>query len=37
MNAKANIKDEIEANEGTDIMEGMLKDRRDWINEYRQN
>jgi len=37
LNAKANIKDEIEANEGTDIMEGMLKDRRDWINEYRQN
>ena len=35
LNAKANIKDEIEANEGTDIMEGMLKDRRDWINEYR--
>jgi CelD/BcsL family acetyltransferase involved in cellulose biosynthesis len=24
-------------NEGTDIMEGMLKDRRDWINEYRQS
>lgn len=37
LNAKTLIKDEIEANEGTDIMEGMLKDRRDWINEYRQN
>lgn len=36
-NAKSNIKDEIENNEGTDIMEGMLKDRRDWINEYRES
>lgn len=37
LNAKNNLKDEIEINEGTDIMEGMLKERRDWINEYRQN
>lgn len=37
LNAKSTIKDEIEANEGTDIMEGMLKDRRDWINEYKQS
>jgi hypothetical protein len=31
------LKDEIEMNEGTDIMEGMLKERRDWITEYRQS
>ena len=37
LNAKNNLKDEIEINGGTDIMEGMLKERRDWINEYRQN
>ena len=27
--------DEIEENEGTDIMEQMLKDRREWINEQK--
>lgn len=26
------IKDEIDENEGTDIIEGMLKDRREWVN-----
>ena len=35
LNAKNVLKDEIEENQGTDIMEGMLKDRRDWINDYR--
>lgn len=30
------MKDEIENNEGIDIMEGMLKDRREWITENKQ-
>lgn len=37
LNAKAVLKDEIEENQGTDIMEGMLKERRDWITEWREN
>lgn len=31
-NAKEELKDEIQENEGNDIEEGMLKDRRDWIH-----
>ena len=31
--AKAILKEEIDENEGTDIMEQMLKDRREWVNE----
>lgn len=27
------IMDEIEGNQGTDIMEQMLKERREWVNE----
>lgn len=30
------IMDEIEGNQGTDIMEQMLKERREWVNEQRQ-
>ena len=33
--AKKNLKEEIKENEGTTIMEDMLKERRDWITEYR--
>jgi hypothetical protein len=29
------LKEEIDENEGVDIMEQMLKDRREWINEER--
>lgn len=29
------IKDEINENEGTDIMEQMLKERREWVNEQK--
>ena len=31
--AKAILKEEIDENEGTDIMEQMLKDRRECVNE----
>ena len=34
--AKVALKEEIDENEGTDIMESMLKDRRIWVNEQRQ-
>ena len=34
--AKNLLKEEIDENEGTDIMEQMLKDRREWVNEQRQ-
>lgn len=34
--AKNLLKEEIDENEGTDIMEQMLKDRREWIMEQRQ-
>ena len=30
------IMEEIEGNQGTDIMEQMLKERREWVNEQRQ-
>lgn len=29
------IMDEIEGNQGTDIMEQMLKERREWVNEQK--
>ena len=32
-NAKVQIKEEIDDNQGTDIMEKMLNERRDWVNE----
>jgi len=35
--SKKTLKDEIDENQGTDIMEGMLKDRREWVNDYKQN
>jgi len=34
-NAKVQIKEEIDDNQGTDIMEKMLNERRDWVNEQR--
>jgi hypothetical protein len=34
--AKIALKEEIDENEGTDIMETMLKDRREWVLEKRQ-
>ena len=33
--AKIALKEEIDENEGTDIMETMLKDRREWVLEKR--
>jgi hypothetical protein len=33
--AKDRLLDEIKENEGTTIMEDMLKERRDWITDYR--
>jgi len=33
LNEKDKLKEEIEENEGVDIQEQMLKDRREWINE----
>jgi hypothetical protein len=30
-NEKENLKHEIDINEGTDIKENMLKERRDWV------
>ena len=34
--AKTTLREEIEENQGVDIMEDMLQQRRDWINEYKQ-
>lgn len=34
-NAKEELKDEIQENEGNDIEEAMLKERRDWIHQYK--
>ena len=34
-NAKEELKDEIDNNEGLDIRDGMMKERRDWIQEYK--
>ena len=31
------LKDEVECNEGQDIEENMLKERRDWVQEYKAN
>jgi hypothetical protein len=36
LRAKDQLKEEIDINEGTDIMEQMLKDRREWINEQKE-
>jgi hypothetical protein len=33
--AKEDLKEEIQDNEGVDIQEQMLKERRDWIQEYK--
>jgi hypothetical protein len=33
--AKKDLKDEIDDNEGLDIREAMLKERRDWVHEYK--
>lgn len=35
--AKNIIKDEIDDNQGTDIMERMLYDRRGYVNEYKSS
>jgi hypothetical protein len=32
---KGSLKEEIDENEGTDIVEQMLNDRRKWYTEYR--
>ena len=37
IDAKGALKEEIDENEGTDIMETMLKERREWVLEKRQN
>lgn len=34
--AKNQLKEEIDENQGTDIMEQMLKERREWVNEQKQ-
>ena len=34
--AKVALKEEIDENEGTDIMEAMLKERRTWVNDARE-
>ena len=34
-NAKEDLMQEIQENEGLDIEEAMLKDRRDWIHQYK--
>lgn len=34
--AKDELKMEIQNNEGTDIFDAMLKERRDWVQEYKQ-
>ena len=34
--AKSLLKDEIDENEGTDIRENMLKERREWVNEQKK-
>lgn len=33
--AKEDLKEEIQDNEGVDIQDQMLKERRDWIQEYK--
>ena len=35
--AKEQIKEEIDENQGIDIMEQMLKERREWVNQQREN
>ena len=35
--AKDMIIDELDENEGTTIMEDMLKERRDWVTTFRKN
>lgn len=35
--AKDMIIDELDENEGTTIMEDMLKERRDWVTQFRKN
>jgi len=34
---KEKLKEEIDETQGTHIMEGMLKDRREWVNLFKQN
>lgn len=34
-NAKTELKDDIQDNEGADIEDAMLKERRDWIQQYK--
>jgi hypothetical protein len=34
--AKNQLREEIEENQGVDIMEDMLQQRRDWVAEQRQ-
>lgn len=34
---KDSLKEEIDENQGVDIQEGMLKDRRDWITQFKEN
>jgi hypothetical protein len=37
MTQKEQLKEEIDENQGVDIQEGMLKDRRDWITNHKEN
>ena len=37
LDAKVALKEEIDENEGTDLMEQMLKERREWVNEQKSN
>jgi hypothetical protein len=34
---KEKLKEEIDETQGTHIIEGMLKDRREWVNLFKQN
>ena len=36
LDAKEDLLEEMEANEGATIMEDMIKERRDWVTEYRR-
>ena len=36
LDAKVQLKEEIDENEGTDIIEQMLKERREWINDQKE-
>ena len=37
MTSKDQLKEEIDDNQGVDIQENMLKERRDWITNFKEN